>query len=279
MQGHRTMKEKALSYLTGLLSIFIIPYMVTVFVNGVDTALSWRTVNVENCLPVVVSLQIGPKYQKEMIKAQAVVARSNVYRRLEQESLGHFLGEIKKQVREVYDIWELPAPIYEKAVEETEGKILKAEGKLCLVPYHKISAGMTRDGVEALREESYGYLKAVDSSVDREAPDYVSSIYIHEQQMPKELEIKERDSSGYVMGLTTEGDLLEGEAFRRGLSLASSNFSIQKMQGEYRFLCKGKGHGLGISQYGGNQLAKEGKSCEEILKAYFPAMDVEELHD
>ena len=41
-----------------------------------------------------------------------------------------------------------------------------------------------------------------------------------------------------------------------------------------RFLCKGKGHGLGFSQYGGNKLAKEGKNWKEILNTYFPLMDI-----
>lgn len=42
-----------------------------------------------------------------------------------------------------------------------------------------------------------------------------------------------------------------------------------------RFLCKGKGHGLGFSQYGGNEMAKKGSSWEEILETYFPEMEVE----
>lgn len=273
------MKEKVLTYLAGLLAVLVIPYLGIVFVNGVDTALSWRTVNVENLLPVAVSLQIAPKYQKEMIKAQTIVARSNIYGKLEENSLKQLLGEIKEQVWEVYDMWELPDPIYEKAVEETEGEVLMAEGKLCLVPYHELSNGRTRDGEEVLHEDRYAYLKAVDSSVDRESPDYVSSIYLSAQQMPKELEIIERDSSGYVMGLKTEDTLLEGEAFRRGLRLASADFSVQKIHGEYRFLCKGKGHGLGISQYGGNEMAKEGSSCKEILETYFPSMELEKVQE
>ena len=69
-------------------------------------------------------------------------------------------------------------------------------------------------------------------------------------------------------------DILEGEAFAQGMGLSSSDFSIQKVGGEFRFLCKGRGHGLGFSQYGGNQLAREGKNWKEILNTYFPLMDI-----
>ena len=60
-----------------------------------------------------------------------------------------------------------------------------------------------------------------------------------------------------------------GRAFAQGMGLSSSDFSIQKVGGEFRFLCKGRGHGLGFSQYGGNQLAREGKNWKEILEHIF----------
>ena len=50
---------------------------------------------------------------------------------------------------------------------------------------------------------------------------------------------------------------------------------MQKVGKMVRFLCKGKGHGLGFSQYGGNEMAKKGSSWEEILETYFPEMEVE----
>ena len=46
-----------------------------------------------------------------------------------------------------------------------------------------------------------------------------------------------------------------------------------------RFLCKGKGHGLGFSQYGGNEMAKAGSSWKEILAAYFPKMEIQNIND
>ena len=146
-------------------------------------------------------------------------------------------------------------------------------GELKLVPYHEISSGQTRDGATAFHDEEYSYLKSVDSSIDKESPSYLNSTYISVQQMPSQLNIEEREESGYVVSLTADDNLLEGESFAQGMGLSSSDFTIQKIGEEIRFLCRGRGHGVGFSQYGGNALAREGSTWEEILEIYFPAME------
>lgn len=51
----------------------------------------------------------------------------------------------------------------------------------------------------------------------------------------------------------------QGERIKEVLDLPSSCFSVQSSQGEVRFLCKGIGHGMGMSQYTAHNLALEGK--------------------
>lgn len=210
----------------------------------------------------------------QTIEAQAVIARSNLFRKLaEEENRLSVLREMGKSIKDQWKWW-ISDKIYEDAVENTEGKVLLADGKLNLVPYHEISGGTTRDGETVLGSSEYQYLKSVDSSADENAPDYFSSTYISKRQLPKELKIKERDSAGYVLSLQADDKILEGEMFALGMGLASSNFSIQETGNKIRFLCRGKGHGLGFSQYGGNELAKNGNSWEEILEEYFPEMEI-----
>ncbi len=59
-----------------------------------------------------------------------------------------------------------------------KGKVLLVDGKLDLVPYHEISGGTTRDGETVFGSSEYQYLKSVDSSADKNSPDYFSSTYI-----------------------------------------------------------------------------------------------------
>lgn len=193
----------------------------------------------------------------------------------EQKDTGSILREISNNVKQNGRVWKIPEVCYETAVKNTQGQILTVDGELKLVPYHEISAGETRDGEEAFHDSQYAYLKSVDSSADKDAAEYLSSTYVSEQQLPKELTISGRDRSGYVQCLMADENILEGTAFASGMGIASPAFSMQKLDDRMRFLSKGKGHGLGFSQYGGDALAKEGKTWQEILHIYFPLMEIE----
>lgn len=270
------MKKKGAFRYSGAMALFFIPYLLTAAVNGMETAILNRTPDLEEYIPVVLSKQIPDDYEKETIKAQAVIARTNFLRRIkiEGEDPGNIIRENGEENEELWSVWKSWDPIYEDAVQETKGQILTVGGELKLVPYHEISGGRTRDGAKAFHSEEYSYLKSVDSSIDKKSPFYLNSTYISEQQMPSTLNVKEREETGYVVSMTADEKTLEGESFARGMGLTSSNFSIQKIGGEFRFLSKGKGHGLGFSQYGGNEMAKEGDSWEKILETYFPGMEL-----
>ncbi len=275
------MKKSFFPGTTGVFCLFFIPYMITIIFNGVDTTLINRKFDVETILPVIVAGQIGDNYELETIKAQAVIARSNLYRTVkEQKSLNSVLNQIRdeiknKSLKSLYLL--IMQDKYERAVKETKGKVITWENKLKLVPFHEISAGDTRDGKEVFHSEEDAYLKSVHSSVDKESEDFLNSVYINKNILPKELEIKSRDSAGYVTELLADGKVLEGESFRMGMGLSSANFTIQTIGNKVRFLCKGKGHGLGFSQYGGNEMVKNSKTEEEILEYYFPEMEIVEI--
>ena len=270
------MKGRKQSWVSKIFLLLTFPYLVTVFVNGPEAVSVNKTTDMENILPIILSEQISPEYQIETIEAQAVIARSNLMRKLqEQADTGSILCEICNNIKQNGWVWKIPEECYETAVKNTQDQILTVDGELKLVPYHEISAGETRDGEEAFHDSQYAYLKSVDSSADKDAAEYLSSTYVSEQQLPKELTISGRDRSGYVQSLMADENILEGTAFASGMGIASPAFSIQKLDDRIRFLSKGKGHGIGFSQYGGDVLAKEGKTWQEILHIYFPLMEIE----
>ena len=255
------MKGRKQSWVTKIFLLLTLPYLVTVFVNGPEAVSVNKTTDMENILPIILRGQISPEHQIETIEAQAVIARSNFMRKIQEQQNGR--------------VWKIPEVCYETAVKNTQGQILTVDGELKLVPYHEISAGETRDGEAAFHDPQYAYLKSVDSSADKDATEYLNSTYVSEQQLPKDLTISLRDKSGYVQSLMADENILEGTAFASGMGIASPAFSMQKLDGRIRFLSKGKGHGLGFSQYGGDALAKEGKTWQEILHIYFPLMEIE----
>lgn len=252
--------------------------MITIFINGSDVVTTERKLELDEVLSFVLPLQITEDYEIETIEAQAVIARSNLYRQMQEKSITSVVyDELKFYMKKITDFGVIQNEIYEEAIKNTSGCILTVDGELKLVPYHEVSAGRTRDGEMVFHDEEYDYIEAVDSDYDKDSQEYLNNISLSKQQFPEKLRIEERDESGYVLNLMTDENILEAETFAMGLGLESSNFTIQMSGDEIQFISRGKGHGLGFSQYGGNVLAKEGKSWQDILYTYFPSMKISEL--
>ena len=239
--------------------VIVLPYFMGAVFNGADMVMAERRPEVEMFLPIIVSSQIGSDMKKETIKAQTVIARSNIRRILgEGKILPQILQEKTDGRDYIRNIFSKKDKVYQQAAEETSGQVLTYQGELKLLPWHKVSGGKTRSGKEAFRDEAYTYLKSVDSSKDKKSPDYMEVVEIPVSQ-------------------AGEVNLLEGESFAVGMGLKSANFSLQKNGDVYVLRVRGSGHGAGFSQFGGNEMAKGGSSAEEILKKYFPAMKLENL--
>lgn len=257
--------------------VIVLPYFMGAVFNGAEMVMAERRPGVEIFLPVIVSSQIGSDMEKETIKAQTVIARSNIQRMLgEGKILPQILQEKTDGRDYIRDIFSRKDKVYQLAAEETSGQVLTYQGELKLIPWHKVSGGKTRSGKEAFRDEAYTYLRSVDSSADKKSPDYMEVVEIPVGQAG-EVKIRNRDSAGYVTELSNGKNLLEGESFAAGMGLKSANFSLQKKDDVYVFRVRGSGHGVGFSQFGGNEMAKGGSSAAEILKKYFPSMEPENL--
>ena len=273
------MKKYALLRYCLVFLAIVLPYFSAATINGPERVLAERVPDMEEYLPVIVFSQISPDMKKETIKAQTVIARSNIQRRIGE---GKNLAEILWENRNTGEVWRYffteKNQIYQQSAKETGGQVLTYEGKVKLTPWHKISAGKTRSGAEAFHDEAYTYLKPADSSGDKKSPDYMKVVEIPAGQFSGELKIKKRDSAGYVTELMVGETLLEGESFASGMGLESANFSLQKKDDTYYLRVRGSGHGVGFSQFGGNEMAKNGSNAEEILKKYFPEMELKEKY-
>lgn len=284
-------KEKE-SFPCTLLLFLLLPYLLTVLILGREACPVSREISLEEYVPAVAASQISWDCSQETIKAQTVAARTNLYvHQGEKEERGMIqkaVENIRKQ--EMDSIMLEKYRVFQEAARETEGQVLKYQDQLREIPYHALSAGKTRDGKEVLGED-YGYIVSTDTSKDIDSPLYVEGCYFSEEDLEerikkeypgfvfgeeKKAEIKETDSVGYVMEIEIGNLEFQGEQMKEILDLPSSCFTIQRLEGEIRFLCRGIGHGMGISQYTGEQMALEGKKYEEILQYFFPEMVIEE---
>ena len=241
----------------------------------------------ESLLPMMMCMEIPWEYEEEMKKVQAVLTRSSLYLRIEENGMdGEDWEKLWREVKAAQHQkgYQQAYRSMEAAAKDTEGEMLFYRSKVCEGVFHRISSGATRDGLEVFGKMEKGYLLSVDSNWDMYGEGYLSGHYFSEEALRKQLEkaypglvfteespekqinMYKRDKVGHILSLTVGNETISGEEFRKLLELPSSNFTMQAADGKIRFLCKGQGHGLGLSQYGGNVLAKEGKSYREILR-------------
>ena len=227
----------------------------------------------------IIAKEVLPEYEKEMLKAQAVLVRTDVYRRIEQEGSDTVLNEpfwTQKQMEKAWGVTKY-SRYYNKlrnAWRDTEGQVLMYEGKLAKTPFFRLSNGSTRDGKEVLGEE-YPYLKIMECPMDIEAEEQIQTVTMEDM----DAEVKECDTAGYVLSVQVGKEEVSGEEFRTNYHLASSCFTLQKYNGKLRITTRGVGHGLGMSQNTANQMAKNGREYEEILEEFFEDTDMKEVTD
>ena len=257
---------------------------------------------IEEALPFVVAKEVSVGSRTETLKAQAVIARTNLWgmylKNQSDDAQGKRDWLEPGETEDLMTLW--GASAYEKnmekfrqAVKETRGEILTVEHQPIQAAYHYAANCKTRNASEVPGQEAAVYLQSVDSPDDMLADGFLSISYMEKQQMadalaslfqedapqaenlPGALELTVRDSAGYVTEVTCGRTVANGEAVRQALHLNSACFYFSELDGKIRILTKGIGHGLGLSQYGANELAKQGKNYQDILKYYYQDVTLE----
>ena len=345
------MKEKFKLYGSIFILIIFVPYLLTVWVRGGFGGKQTDPVQkqIEEQLPFVVAREISIDSESECLKAQTIIARTNLWKSYQKalaeaqtdedaagktqtgENVSEENLSAKKETgksttsendsdkskkiqdtniewtvsdselesyteQELKKIWgtsyESNMEKLRQAVEETSGEILTCEDQTIQAAYHYAANCKTRNASEVPGQEDYIWLQSVDSEDDMLADGFLNVSYMEKQdfvnalalifqgevldaaQMPGALELSKRDSAGYVTEVTYGITVANGEAVRQSLHLNSACFYLSELDGKIRIVTKGIGHGLGLSQYGANERAKQGKNCREILTYYYTGVSI-----
>ena len=250
--------------------------------------------SVEEFLIHVLAGQIPAQYGKETIKAQAVLARTYIYREMDgadsiyEEALD-MDALSRSQMEKLWGSRDF-AKNYEKlteAIEETRGLFLTYEGTPIEPFFCRAGSGSTRSG-----GEEYPYLKEAQSPGDLKADGFLSlavflprtmadkinsipgAVFVEASSLPEEIQIVERDGAGYVKKVQIGQKTYSGEEVQYALGLPSSCYSFEEVDGKIRVTCKGIGHGYGFSQAGANALEAEGYDFKELLNYYFQNVEI-----
>ncbi len=155
--------------------------------------------------------------------------------------------------------------------------------------YHAISPGRTEDA-ENVWGTDIPYLKSADSSWDKESPRYSCSTVFSSEQFRERCsgiesvnlggdeetwvcDIKKTEA-GTVESIKIGGVTLDGSKVRTIFSLRSAAFDISYDNGYFTFKSYGYGHGVGMSQYGANCMASDGKKYSEIIAHYYKGVSI-----
>ena len=265
-------------------------------------------VNLEDYICGVVSNEMPANFEKEALKAQAVTARTYLAsKKLNRCTLHEGIDICDSTHCQVYtskekrlEKWDADyANEYwnkiKEAVDETSGQVLSYEGELVLYPqFFSTSSGQTENSEDVYLGE-IPYLRSVASTGEESAPKYTSdktlkisdfvyllnsnftNLNVTVENIKNNFSIKSSSAAGGVIKLNINNVEIRGVDFRKALSLNSTNFTYE-FNGDYiTFHCKGYGHGVGMSQWGANAMAKNGSNYEEILKHYYTGVEITNL--
>lgn len=265
--------------------------------------------SVEDYIVGVLAGEVPANFNEEALKAQAVAARTYYFSKRKNQcknakehgceicNTTHCQVYMDKQER--FAKWAASSAEanwnkIKNAVELTEGQVLVYDGELVENPkYFAVSAGKTENSVDVFSED-VPYLKSIDSPGEENAPKYESEINIKKSQFINvvnnfnhEAKLDKNNVNNINVVSRTEGEgvkeiqlgniKIDGVKFRKLFNLNSTDFNIEITSDSVKVKCKGYGHRVGMSQWGANAMAKEGKSYEDILKHYYSGVEIDKV--
>ena len=199
----------------------------------------------------------------------------------------------ENQARQYYgDNFETAYAKVTQAVDDVLPYVLEYDGAPIIAAFCSMSAGVT-ESAENIWGSKVEYLVPVESQADTSAPRYLETAQftgdefqaavqsmlpgaVWEEDMAKWVQIGASSPSGTVLEVTVGGVSCTGQQLREALGLRSAVFSVEVLDGRLVFTTKGYGHGVGMSQFGANAMAKDGAGWQEILAHYYPAAELTE---
>ena len=245
----------------------------------------YKSIKFETYIEGVVASEMPSSFDLEALKAQAVASRTY--------ALGRILSGAElcdTEHCQVYRSKNIPAKT-RHAVLETQGQILLYDGELATQAlYFSSSAGDT-ENAEDVFANPYPYLVSVSSSDEpgathkKEVTTMTLSAFRKKikRAFPdldfgtikrSNIKILSHTKGGRVNTVQIGNQTLSGSDMRTALSLYSTRFTLKLKGNTLTITSSGFGHGVGMSQYGANGLAKKGKTYREILSHYYQGIHI-----
>ncbi len=248
-----------------------------------------------------VAAEMPLAYHEEALKAQAVACYTNALRLKTDKTYEN--GDISddSRVHQGYideaqrrEKWGADFDKYESklksAVKAVESEALYYDNELCVAAFYAISCGKT-ENAKNIWGTDVPYLVSVDSSGDKYSPNYASTVVFDKTDFVENahkicpeikniktteniITVTKKSPSGTVLQATLNGKTFTGEEIRKAFSLRSPVFTVKATADAVTFNVSGYGHGVGLSQYGSDYLARQGMNYKEILLHYYSGAEL-----
>lgn len=263
------------------------------------------TMDFEEYILGVLAGEMPASFHIEALKAQALAARTYTLLRMPQFGgsgcSNHPEADICTDSTHC-QAYRNPAMVKEgldrlkQAVEDTSGEVIIYDNRLIDAVFHSTSGGKTENS-EDVWSNKVPYLRSVVSQYEEHSPKYVTQqevkvddfiqcmkkidpqIRINKNDLEKEIKILERSEGGRITEIKVGNKILSGTDVRTALGLNSSNFNYKIIGKTIVFTTIGYGHGIGLSQYGADGMAKNGSDYKEILRHYYQGVEIISIED
>lgn len=245
----------------------------------------------------VVAGEMPASFNIEALKSQAVASRTYVLKKAENSKKDyHVLDDSSNQVYIDYDEmkekWQSNYEEYlnkiKQAVEETKGEVILYNNNLIDAMFFSTSNGYTENSGDVF-SSSLPYLVSVESTWDKqESPVFSSSNEVSKSEFLFNLGLEntndinisniEKTSTGRVKKLTINNKTFDADKVRSVFNLKSTSFTIEVLNDTVKFNVNGYGHGVGMSQYGANGMAKEGYNYKRIINYYYKNCEIKKIN-
>ena len=247
-----------------------------------------ETLDLEDYVIGVVAGEMPALFEEEALKAQAIASRTYAINYLKSNS--SISGTINNQVyatqEEMKNKWKENYDKYynkiKNAVEATKGQIMYYNNEPIKAYYYSMSNGYTESSLNVFNEQN-DYLNIIESPFDKDnSYEQVFQKEVFCQKLDISCEFIEltnikKDKSNRIETISINNKNFTGIEVRQKLSLRSTDYTIIEDNNIVKITTKGYGHGVGMSQHGANNMAKQGYKYEEILKYYYQNIEIDEL--
>ena len=247
--------------------------------------------SLEDYILGVVACEMPASYGLEALKAQAVASRTYALEKMNGNNTYDLENSINNQcyhdINKLKEKWGNNFNKYydkiKEAVDETYNEYMTYNGDIIKAFYFSTSNGYTENVRDVFGSE-LEYLVSVDSSWDKNnknfektielnIEEFLTKLSINDNEL-KNVDIIEKTSSGRIKTIVINNQEFKGTTFRKLLGIRSTDASIKISNDKVYITTKGYGHGVGLSQYGSNEMAKMGYKYDEILKHYYKNIEI-----